>query len=77
MNALKRILDWVFSNGYDLSVQEDAIQHHKARAKNCMEASETHFQIIREKFDTVTPDPEADENVEEPQEHPSCDSFDR
>ncbi len=69
MNLFCRAFSWIFGNGYDLSKDEDTVVRHKEGAKECMKESETHFFLMREKFNDMTPDPDAQEETVD--EHPS------
>jgi hypothetical protein len=70
MNILVRAIHWVFGNGYDLSADEDTVVRHKEGAKKCMRESQGHFSRMQQKFNDVTPDPDAEKDSLD--EHPSA-----
>lgn len=63
MGIIIRIVNWVVGNGYDLSEDEDVAEKHRKKAKDCLETSQTHFSIMKKKFEKMpTPDPEGDDS---------------
>jgi hypothetical protein len=53
MSFIVKLLNWAVGNGYDLGEDEGVAKQHHEKTKGCIETSQTHFSIMKKKFEDV------------------------